>query len=254
MIFYFSGTGNSRWIADELSRELSDKRIISIGSATTNSEFRYEIHSGERIGWVFPIYSWGMPPIVTEFIRKVQLIDYSGNFSYMCCSCGDDIALTAECWRNELSKRGFTADVAYSVTMPNNYILLAGFDTDPKDVETAKLDNAPKRIADIVSQIIAENRTDSITKGRFAWIKSKVINPIFNKQTIRSSRFSVNTESCINCGKCANNCPVNNINMVNGTPQWSDNCTQCLGCIHICPTRATNYGTITIKRGRYYHP
>ena len=41
----------------------------------------------------------------------------------------------------------------YSVIMPNNYILLPGFDVDSKEVERQKLEDAPAAVAAIAAAI-----------------------------------------------------------------------------------------------------
>ena len=66
----------------------------------------------------------------------------------------------------------------------------------------------------------------------------------------------VETESrrCTGCGICAAICPVNNIEMSNGGPQWSEECQQCLACLNWCPQRVIEFGARTIRHRRYTNP
>ena len=57
MIFYFSGTGNSKWVAQQLAIYLEDKTTF-IPSVLDTSDF--SLCENEKIGFVFPIYSWGV--------------------------------------------------------------------------------------------------------------------------------------------------------------------------------------------------
>ena len=57
MIFYFSGVGNSAWVATQLAEKLADK-LVSILDYTNQV---IHIEPNERIGFVFPIYSWAPP-------------------------------------------------------------------------------------------------------------------------------------------------------------------------------------------------
>src|SRR5574344_894721 len=143
MIYYFSGTGNSKWVAQQLAETLND-RVISIAEAINKGEYRYHLTPGERIGWVFPIHSWGVPPVVLDFISKWHIYDYEpSTYCYMVCTCGDDIGRSVEQWRKAL---GFIkGNAAFSIQMPNCYICLPGFNVDSKDVENAKLKAAEKR-------------------------------------------------------------------------------------------------------------
>ena len=68
MIFYFTGTGNSGFIAEELSKILKDE-IISIADLMKKSEnLSFTLKDKESIGFVFPVYAWGPPRMVEDFI------------------------------------------------------------------------------------------------------------------------------------------------------------------------------------------
>lgn len=44
----------------------------------------------------------------------------------------------------------------FSVQMPNNYVLMPGFDVDSKEVETDKLRKASERIQEVIGSIRRE--------------------------------------------------------------------------------------------------
>ena len=56
MIFYFSGCGNSRFIAESIAQALNE-RLVFIPEAERENHFEYTLAEGERVGFVFPIYS-----------------------------------------------------------------------------------------------------------------------------------------------------------------------------------------------------
>lgn len=253
MIFYFSGTGNSKWIAETLSKALSD-RIISVSDALLNKDFFYSVSMNEKIGWVFPIYSWGPAPIVLDFISKLRIDGYNPgiNYCYMVCSCGDDTGYSAEIWKKALSKTGIEGNAAFSVQMPNNYILLPGFDVDKKEIEEEKLKKAPVRLAEIIEKIKSFQYIDDITTGSYKYIKSRIVYSLFRKFGTSDKAFAADNK-CNGCGLCERTCPVKNITLESKSPVWHGNCTMCLSCIHRCPVRAIDYGSQSIKKGRYYH-
>ena len=72
MIFYFSGTGNSKWIANQLSKEQKEE-LVFIPDALNNGTFEFCLREDEKIGFVFPVYSWAPPEIVLNFIRQLSL-------------------------------------------------------------------------------------------------------------------------------------------------------------------------------------
>ena len=67
MIFYFSGTGNSAWAAQQLAHLTGDE-VYDI-TALTNPP---DVQSAEQIGFVFPIYAWGVPEPMVTFAKKLK--------------------------------------------------------------------------------------------------------------------------------------------------------------------------------------
>ena len=78
MIFYFSGTGNSKWIANQLSKEQKED-LVFIPDALRSGVLEFCLKEEETIGFVFPIYSWAPPEIVLNFIQKLSLKGYRGD-------------------------------------------------------------------------------------------------------------------------------------------------------------------------------
>ncbi|MBM0130245.1 EFR1 family ferrodoxin [Segatella copri] len=135
MIFYFSGTGNTKWAASKLA-SATHEDLISIApymraddSSHTLAE-PFILKENERLGFVFPVHGWRVPKLVREFIGKMKvqraepdaagsqtLSDISGNsasadasgisasagnsaenlpFAFCVCTAGDSIGLTIE--------------------------------------------------------------------------------------------------------------------------------------------------------------
>ena len=72
MIIYFSATGNSRYVAERIAKATGD-RTVSITACMKNQQFQFEFHESEFLGIVSPTYSWGLPEIVKEFLKKINL-------------------------------------------------------------------------------------------------------------------------------------------------------------------------------------
>lgn len=254
MIFYFSGTGNSKWIASQVPTKQNEK-LISIAEEMidlTNS-FQYSLEDSEMVGFVFPVYSWAPPAIVMEFIKKISFTNYNNQYIFFICSCGDEVGLTQKIMDEIVCKKEWSWKAGFSIIMPNNYVSLPGFDTDPKELEQKKLDDSVveiKRINEILT-----NHTENCfecKKGNFAFFKSRIINPLFNKYQVTAKPFHA-TDDCISCGLCEKHCPMHNVKVEN-KPVWGDNCTSCLACYHICPRHAIHYGKATLKKHQYFHP
>lgn len=247
MIFWFSGTGNSKHVAHKLSAILNEP----IEFIPKHSK-KYKLKNEEKLLFVFPVYSWGIPPIVLDFIDILELENFNNNYISMICTCGDEVAKSPEMFIKAFSKKGIRVNSIFSVIMPNNYVLLPGFSVDPKDVEQSKLENAPQRIEFIASQIEKKIDIIDVTRGSIQLLKSKLIYPLFKKWGVFPSKWKVSND-CIGCGLCEQACPINNIKLDdNNKPKWGKNCVSCVACYHICPKNAIQYGSITKNKGQYF--
>lgn len=252
MIFYFSGTGNSKWIATQIS-ETQREQMIFIPDALKDGNLEFVLREDEKIGFVFPIYSWGPPPIVLRFIEQLRLSGYSDQYLFFVCSCGDDTGLTQQMLLKAFAAKGWKCHAGFSVIMPNNYVLFPGFDVDTRDVEITKLKNASLSLEQIQSSIARKETLFACKEGSMPFLKSRIIYPLFVRYGISPKKFYA-TKDCISCGKCKHACPVENIIMKEGIPVWGANCTSCLACYHICPQYAVQYGQKTKNKGHYFNP
>lgn len=253
MIFCFSGNGNTRFIATKLADILGHKIIDLKGRLLTDAgSGEIQISPEEDIIWMFPIYSWGIPPVVRDFISKVKLSTDTGALHHMVATMGDDSGLTDKMWRRLIAVRGWKSASAQGVIMPNTYVLMKGFDVDKHEIADGKLHKAIESIPTIAQVIRSGKCVTDINRGSFAWIKSRVIYPWFVRYSMSPRKFTVH--DCISCGKCVKCCPMDNIRLADGTPQWGDRCAMCLGCYNVCPRHAIEYASATTRKGQYHCP
>lgn len=235
MIYYFSGTGNSRWIAEELALITEDVALNIMDSSTST------LIEGQTIGIIFPVYAWGPPEVVLDFAKKLEGIP---SFSFALATCGDEAGYSLD----KLDK-AFTLDSMYSISMPNNYLI--GSDLESEEVVRTKISKAKDSLQSIGSEIINQEPTHQINKGTAPWLKSNLINFGFNKAA-RSTKPFYATDKCTSCQICVQKCPTETISMVDGKPHWGERCFQCTACINLCPEEAIQYGQGTENRKRYY--
>lgn len=252
MIFYFSGTGNSSYVAHKIAKD-NNEQVISIPEEMKRGKdsYEYNLLADELIGFVYPVYAWAPPKMVIDFISKLTLHNYKNNYTFSIATCGANIGNTMGVLKEALKKKGLALQSGFSLVMPNNYIIMGNVDSDKEVAE--KLSQAEKELQTI-NQIIATKQRNifQLEKGALPFFLTGLINSLFNNHGIDASKYYA-TDACTSCGLCERVCPTGNI-LVNTKPAWGSKCTQCLACIHRCPTQAIQYGKGTVKKGRYQHP
>lgn len=68
MIFYFSATGNCKYVATRLT-QVTGQEMYAVADCTRNGQYDF---SDETIGIISPTYDWGLPSIVKDFFEKAS--------------------------------------------------------------------------------------------------------------------------------------------------------------------------------------
>jgi len=255
MIFYFSGTGNTRWVSEQIAQNIGED-VYYIPDLIRKNQYQFTLSKEERIGFCFPTHGWQPPKIVRSFINQLIFLGNESPQNHFCwalTTCGDNVGETMTIFNKELVKKGIKAESLFSVIMPESYVCLPFMKTDSKEKEIWKIENAKHQLHHIISIIKDKKKgIEELEKGATPKLYSYVIGNYFNQKMITDKKFTVDENVCIGCGRCSKICPVDNIT---GTPpEWLHNgkCTCCLACYHYCPVHAINYGKITRKRDQYY--
>ena len=281
MIFYFSGTGNTKWAASRLAAATHEE-LVSIAEYMRGDDTNhnlaepFNLKEDERLGFVFPVHGWRVPRLVREFISKMKvkrevaqedaLPIEEGHvpFAYCLCTAGDSIGLTIENLNDTIASNAYLQAIgishvasSYSLIMPESYIGLPFMDVDPKEREIRKKEEAAQELAVVCEEIF--NRKEGVSrlvKGPIPWFFTKVVGGFFEKVLITDKRFHVDKDRCVKCGICANVCPVGDIKGGHGSfPEWlhHKDCLTCFTCYHHCPHHAIEFGHQTQKKGQYYY-
>lgn len=263
MIFFFSGTGNTRWAAEQIA-QATGERLLFIPDELKGT-CHYELDDDERIGFCFPVHGWQPPHIVRQFIGKLSISlkkPHSQPYVYAVCTCGDSIGRTIEMLQKELAPHALHIDSAFSLVMPESYVCLPFMYTDTPEREHQKIAQAKEELGQYLEMIRNRVKGETHThRGLTPWTFSHVIGAYFNTQMITDRKFFVDADKCIHCGKCMEVCPTGDLDFRadetdtdTPLPHWrhDGSCTCCLACYHHCPVHAINYGQITRSRGQYY--
>ncbi len=244
MILYFSGTGNSEYVANIIA-EKTDDEIISINKLMKTGT-KGDFNSAKPYVLVCPTYAWRVPLVVEDYLRTAKL---GGNGDmYFILTCGSSTAGASSYAKKLCDEIGKKFRGLRTVVMPENYIAL--FDVP----DTQKAEQIVKKALPVIEEA-AENikRGDNLEEKKMPLgsVMSAVINKMFFALIVKDKGFHLEKD-CISCGKCVESCPLNNIALVEGKPRWGGNCTHCMACICGCPNECIEYKNASRKRRRYW--
>ena len=246
MIFYFSATGNSRHIAKMIAEKTGD-RYADITECLKKELYDFFSDKNENIGFVFPVYNFGLPFTLCRFIEKLN-IKTNGNYIFTVATYGGFSGSASKIIKNKLAEKSIRVNAQYSVRMPDTWTPI--YDLSDKNKVSERNKKADKTAEKIIKMIIKkENGNFDCRRIPFSEYFYKDY-----ENLRRTSSLSVES-TCIGCGMCAEKCPENAIEMKNRKPVWvKDKCSMCLGCLHCCPQFAIQRGENTKKHGQYIHP
>ena len=247
MIFYFSATGNCKYAADRTAA-VTGEPCIAIAECMRSQQFSFTPAADEAVGIISPVYCWGLPSIVNEFLERLKLGEPA--YLWFAATYGTTSGQAGRFAAERLQKKGLTLDARFSVRMPDTWTPM--FDlSDREKVQRTNL-AAERQISEMIRHIQCRDRGDFM-RAKVPMLAVRIYYPHY-AQMRRTSHFAV-TDACIGCGLCAKNCPVGAIALRGGGPVWvEEQCVMCLACLHHCPKFAIQYGEKTAKHGQYVHP
>lgn len=246
VIYYFTGTGNSLWAARKVGGYLGDTELIPIIRAMKEKKFA---PGASRIGFVFPLYFGGIPLIVADFIRE---LDLSGaEYIFTVCTRGFHIAGGAiKQMKKLLEELGASLSLGLYLNMIDNY--LPTFEIPVKDA-LIKANVSALGKTEKIARMIAAGKM----RIRYALleINEKLLYPTFLKNARGMDAEFIVQDTCNGCGTCEKVCPVNNIRMTDARPEFLHHCEQCYACAHACPKLSIIPGQKSLnKKHRFRNP
>lgn len=244
MILCFSGTGNSRYVAEQIAKITYDE-IISINDKLKNND-NNKIIVNDRLVFVVPTYAWQIPKIVRNWIIKTTFTGAKNTYFVM--TCGSEIG-NAEKYNKKLCKdKGLVYMGSAQVVMPENYIIMFN---SPEEEKIKKIIEKADTQIERIANTLVENKVFLTLKSNLQYkFMSGPVNMLFYPMFVKGKGFYAD-DRCTSCGKCEKICPLNNIKLKDGKPDWNNNCTHCMACISYCPTNAIEYGKKTVGKARY---
>lgn len=247
MIYCFSGTGNSRYIAKRINAQMPNEKSVNLNEIIKNRNLLEKDNS--LMIFVTPTYAWRIPKIVEKLIRENA--PYDNADAYFVMSCGGEIAHAGKYLKLLCDDVGLNYKGAAGIVMPENYIAM--FSAPDSDKALKIVDASEKNIDSIIESIKSSADLPQPKISLVDKLYSGIVNNAFYSFFVKDKSFYVK-DNCISCKRCEQLCPLNNVKIIDGKPTWQGNCTHCMACICSCPVSAIEYGKKSVDQPRYHCP
>ena len=231
---YLSGTGNTKHCIEKFVSLIDPTAsIISIEDKDVVSKIR----ENDEIVIAYPTQFSNMPYMVRDFINKNGNI-WAGKkvlcMTTMALFSGDGTG----CCARVLKKHGAKIIGGMQIIMPDS---IGDNKLLKKPIETSKqmVKNADIRIEEIAKQIKETKIYPQEGLSFWAHLAGLFGQRLwfYNKTTDYRKKMTI-SDSCVGCGQCVKNCPVNNLSLVDGKAVSAGKCAMCYRCVSICPKQA----------------
>ncbi len=230
VVIYFSGTGNTKFIAKKFGKEMKCKSY----SIEEDVNFSEIISENSTIALCYPIHFSQAPLLFMDFVGKYKN-EFRGKKIISLCS-----------------QQFFSGDGARSITdlledveviyaehfnMQNNITCMPIYYKLTKRNNRRCLKNTCNKIK-VVAKDINNNKVK--LKGFNNFSKSMGTTQHISPESIKQKQMKAVKvrESCVLCEKCVKCCPTSNLSQVSGKIVSDNKCTFCMRCINICPKKS----------------
>jgi len=247
VLFYFSGTGNTRYIARRICETLSSRgykaRAVSIENLNT-ADARTMIDNSSAVGLGWPIYGSDIPTIMQKFIKSMPIVENKPllTFCTQMAFSGDGAVVM----RTQLEAKGYAQKWAMQFNMPNNLSMRGiplSCSEDYVCHEEKYLKRARKK-ADYLAFKVLKNVEDIKGATIFHTVAAMSQRPFFKYigHNAMTKMFKIN-KNCNGCGLCVEMCPMKVLMLKEekaARVNYKD-CTLCLRCVDFCPKDAISF-------------
>ena len=240
---YFSGTGNTKWVAEQLGSSLTHKNhdveMLSIEEIEVDQLIE-KFQSSDIIGFLYPGYGCDMPKLYEEYLDQLSNIKLRKNTkAFSILTAAIYIADGAIITKPLCDKIGAELLWGNVIILPCNFDTPVPFFQIPSEKRIKNMKKKAKVKIDMIANNMETNEKSYDGGDLFNTTTGKMHRDGW-KSSMNSYDIKINESECISCGKCVKLCPAGNLTISEkGQPvKTNGHCSVCLRCINSCPTYA----------------
>lgn len=236
-MFYFTGTESSYYVAKMTKEELTKKgynvKMFKLEKAL-NKTVDVDPKTFDMLGFVLPIYGFGTPRIVNEYIEMLPRNHAKVFILRTACSNGWINQSASVSIINQLKKKWYDVFYERILIVSSNWLL----DFDDEVTKRLYLVTKRKKIPHIAQEIdegirrtYHRNFLREFLLGSVHLFEDRVAAKLFGKSLWAN-------KNCTGCRLCEKRCPVGNISFETGKFKTGWECVWCMKCVYSCPVNA----------------
>lgn len=230
-LLYFSGTGNTKWLAETLAVFLKEK-VENITLYNLEKDIEFKAKDFDTLLVLHPVYGAHVPRFVIEKVDSMipgnRAISVIATYGYV-----NALGYFAE--KKALGRR---IDSYFNIKMFNN-ISTPKMKLGIKSPEHRLLAKTHllKKIKTIAMSIL-QNKRKIQGIGPQLLVGIKIRKAFHYGLQTHYQTLGVDQERCTHCGLCVRECPTHSIHEKDGDFTFTATCTACMRCYNHCPVQA----------------
>lgn len=240
-IYYFSGTGNTAFVAREFQENYKKANVSVDLFKIENTEVVSSQGKYDFLMLGFPVYAFYPPDMVIDFVKKLPEVKDKPVLLF--ATGGASAGASFNVLEKILKKKNYDVISNFFYVTPSNDSFLFRRDTQTKEQIDLIINNNQEKITQDFDILISGK-----SKFKKANIILSIISPIakfvfFKILHKNNRRWYWDRVACNYCGLCEKHCPTKNITIKKekGKVIFGNNCMFCTRCYHFCPQKAIHF-------------
>lgn len=236
VLYVFSGTGNTLKIASLIKKYMNaDVTVYRVSDKSPSPPSPEEF---DLVGIGYPIHAFYAPEPIIKFVKSLPEVAYRRAFIFK--SSGEGLHLndaSSQKLIENMSKKGYDVTLERHIVMPYNMIYRHSDEMAKQMWIYAKafVKLICGELESFKREKVKISPVRTFPAALVGWIETRFAH-------LHGPMFKVDTNKCIQCGKCVKTCPENNIVIENDKLKFGHDCVLCMGCSFGCPVDAIHVG------------